>query len=605
MLNIKHNTLTKLTGIVIFLVVAVTQFNQAKWQDSNGVITGDVRGYYAYLPALFINDDLKLEDVSVYNKDKSTQIWFSEAKDGTRFIKFTSGMAIMYSPFFAAGHIYALNSNYEANGFSAPYKVALTIAALVYLILSLYFITKILRMYFSQLTTSLTLLILFLGSNYFHYLTGSMTYSHGYSFTLISVFMYSTLKWLSSQKLKWAILIGISSGLMVLIRPIDLLFILFIPLAQVSSFAELKARFNLFWNKKWQVLIMAFSAFLMLVPQLVYFKYISGNFIFYSYDDESFFFLQPEFIGAFFSYRNGWLLYSPLMIFAVIGLFISKSTQSFRAYTIMGFVLYSYVVVSWWCWWYVGVGNRAFINLYPLLAITLAGFITWVSQRKGIFKFSFALIVLLGIILNLKQNAQVNKGAIHWDSMTKAAYWDSFGKEKPSQIFHSLLETPITSYAMKRENVVEFTHIDTVKLDLYSYNDIVDCDTITSPFFQTKGGVNNTGGLRIPKGTMYCLQHAIHPHINANHLYISAWVNNPEDIHLVVEGIDGFSFYDAASEVCDVKNGWSKLHLNVELPTDFKDKHFRFYVWNQSQHEFKFDELSVLHTSHKTQQKQK
>ncbi|MCH2229373.1 MAG: hypothetical protein MK105_03425 [Crocinitomicaceae bacterium] len=594
----RHNVLTKITGIIIFLVVAITQLNQAKWQDPNGVITGDVRGYYAYLPALFINNDLKLQDLSPYNQDKSTEIWFSKAKDGTKFIKFTCGMAIIYSPFFAAGHAYALNSKYDANGFSAPYKVALSVASLVYLIISLIFITKVLRLYFTEITTSLTLFIIFLGSNYFHYVTGSMTYSHGFSFALISVFMYATIKWLAFQKFKWAIIIGLTAGLIILIRPIDVLFVLFIPLVHVSSLSDLRQRLILFWNTKRQILIMIFFAFLMILPQLLYFKYISGSFIFYSYDDESFFFLQPKLIDAFFSYRNGWLLYSPLMIFAVIGLLINKLTKRFRIYTLIVFTLYSFVVVSWWCWWYVGIGNRAFINLYPLLAISMAGFITWVANRNRKIKFTFGVIVLFGILLNIKQNAQANKGAIHWDSMTKAAYWDSFGREKPSQIFYTLLEKPITSFAMKRENIVEYTSVDTVQLDLYSYNDIIDCDSITRPYFQPKGGFRNTGGLRVQKGVMYCLQHVFEPHPNASHLYISTWVSNPEDIHLVVEGVNGLSFYAAASEISEIKDGWSKLHLYVKLPPAFNDKQFRFYVWNKSAHEFKFDELSLLHTKH-------
>lgn len=601
--NLKSKALTTLTGLVIFLTVLVTVFNQAKWKDDNGVITGDVRGYYAYLPTLFIQGDIKLEKAAIYDPNKATHIWFSQAKDGTRFIKFTSGMSILYSPFFAAGHLYAQNSDYEANGFSTPYKVALTICGLFYLALSLIFSIKFLRLYYSQVVTSITILILFLGTNLFHYLTGSISYSHGYSFALIIIFMYATVKWLTKPSIKWSIIIGVTSGLMVLIRPVDLLFIFFIPLVHINSWNDLKSRFSLFWNKKTHVTLMLFVAFLMLLPQLIYFKYISGNFFFYSYDDESFFFLQPQFSDAFFSYRNGWLVYSPLMIFSILGLFLHRYKKPFNLYTVSIFLLYTYVIVSWWCWWYVGFGNRAFINLYPLLSIPLAGFIAWIGSKRGVFKILFGIVVFSGILLNIKQNTQFDKGLIDWGRMTKAAYWDSFGREKPSQIYETLLEDPVISEAMNRKNVVKYIFVDTISVRHFSFNDPIDCDTNQIQFFQPKGGRDHSGGLRIPKGTMYSLQHKIIPHENATHIYISTWVNNPFEIHLVVEGDNGFAFYDAASDISTIKNGWSKLQLNVKLPENIDGNQLRFYVWNKENHEFKYDDFSILQTKHITKQK--
>lgn len=601
--RLKSNYLTTLTGLVIFITVLVTVLNLSKWEDPNGVITGDVRGYYAYLPALFIHNDLKLENPEVYNQDKSTQIWFSEAEDGTRFIKFTSGMSILYSPFFAAGHLYALNSQYEANGFTSPYKVALTISGLFYLLLSLIFCTKFLRLYFSSGVTSITLLILFLGTNLFHYLTGSITYSHGYSFALISIFMYATVKWLATPSLKWAITIGVSSGLMVLIRPVDLIFIVFIPLVHIVTTNDLKERFKLFLKNKFHVLLMLVFAILMILPQLLYFNYISGHFLFYSYDDESFFFLQPRLTDAVFNYRNGWLIYSPLMFFSVIGIFIHKYKKPFSMYVVGAFALYVYVIVSWWCWWYVGFGNRAFINLYPLLAIPLSGFIARLSSAPRFIKFLFGLIVLLGILLNIKQNKQFDKSAIHWDSMTEAAFWDSFGRDKPSQVYESLLEKPITSFAMKRENVVKATIVDVISMNYYSFNEPTDCDTIQADFYQPKGGRNDSGSLRIPKGVQYCLQHKLIPDENASHLYITTWVNNAIDLHLVVDGMDDLTFYHSASDIAITDGSWSKLQITIELPENLNNQALRFYVWNPAGHEFKYDDFSVTQTKQSVHQK--
>ncbi len=57
----------------------------------------------------------------------------------------------------------------------------------------------------------------------------------------------------------------------------------------------------------------------------------------------------------------------------------------------------------------------------------------------------FLLLMSLGIFNNL----QYYYGAIHWDSMTREAYSDSFGRVRPSAMFNDLLEAP--DYEKARE----------------------------------------------------------------------------------------------------------------------------------------------------------
>ena len=57
------------------------------------------------------------------------------------------------------------------------------------------------------------------------------------------------------------------------------------------------------------------------------------------------------------------------------------------------------------------------------------------------------LLTSLGII----QNIQYYNGAIHWDSMTREAYLDSFGRLHPSARFYNLLEAP--DYDKAREGL--------------------------------------------------------------------------------------------------------------------------------------------------------
>ena len=112
-----------------------------------------------------------------------------------------------------------------------------------------------------------------------------------------------------------------------------------------------------------------------------------------------------------------------------------------------------YTIFSWWCWWYGGgFGQRAFIDSYALMAVAAASLLTiaGASPRqiaRTVGMASFLLLMSLGIFNNL----QYYYGAIHWDSMTKEAYFDSFGRIRPSARFYDLLEAPDYEKARNKE----------------------------------------------------------------------------------------------------------------------------------------------------------
>ena len=113
------------------------------------------------------------------------------------------------------------------------------------------------------------------------------------------------------------------------------------------------------------------------------------------------------------------------------------------------------MILSWWSWWYGGsYGLRAFIDSYALLIIPLAAFIDYfyaVMKKRAVVLIIASLFIFHGVF----QTFQYYYGAIHWDSMTKEAYWDSFGHLHPSAKFQSLLKAPDYEKAMKGERDIE------------------------------------------------------------------------------------------------------------------------------------------------------
>jgi hypothetical protein len=102
-------------------------------------------------------------------------------------------------------------------------------------------------------------------------------------------------------------------------------------------------------------------------------------------------------------------------------------------------VLMIYVMSCWWCWWYGGgFGMRSLIQAYAYLSVPLAAFYAYVFSLD--LRRPFTGIVRVGVIvlfsgfasINIIQTYQYDHPAdhrlLHYDSMSKAAYWRSFGK---------------------------------------------------------------------------------------------------------------------------------------------------------------------------------
>lgn len=450
-LNSKKLTIYAI-GFVMFIITGM-QLNQKNWRSDKLIIYNDIISYYAYLPATFIYKDITLNFIDKGDGEGKYIFWPIITKDGKKVIKMSSGMSMMYAPFFFLGHFYALNSDtYEATGFSVPYRVALIIGSLFWLLIGLIFLRKVLLKYFPENISALTILIVVLGTNLLHYSTREPTMSHLYNFSLFAIFLWLTIKWFEKPTVKWSILIGLLTGLITVTRPNNLIIVFIFLFYGVYHLKSFKEQLQLFWRQKWNILLIAFSATILLLPQLFYWKYVTGHWVYYSYgENEKFFFNNPQIINGLFSYRKGWLLYTPVMTLALVGIFFLKGKLKYMFIPVLIFlVLNIYITFSWWSWWYGGsFGMRPMIDSYSILALPLAAIMHYFYQQKLWVKNIFVFVLLLFALNGFWGNIKYFKGSIHWDSMTKAAYWDSFGRVKPSPDFYNLIKEPDYESAAK------------------------------------------------------------------------------------------------------------------------------------------------------------
>lgn len=444
----------KIAAYSLSILLLVLVFIMHKWSRISPIMY-DIWSYYAYLPATFIEGDLKLSFLDVHPEyiDRFYQPVYTE--DGDRIIKMSMGMSVLYAPYFFLGHLWAhLHTAMPANGFSKPYQIMIMLAGPIHLLIGLLSLRKFLLAYVDEKSIAWAFIFVVLGSNLAYYSFHEGPMSHVHNFMLFSLFLRCTQLWFREQSWKHTIWLGLLSGLIVLVRPNNVLIGLSFILFGVYHWNSLKAQLQLFWKQAPKLISLLLIAALVLIPQLLYWKYASGDWVCYSYKNgehtEGFFFDQPKIFLGLFSYTKGWLLYSPLMVLSIIGLFRLPKTLrwAFPIYLTIN----SYIILSWWCWWYGGsFGHRAFIDIYPFLTLGFALFFQTFFSWPKILRWGLTGLFSLFLALSMFQTWQYIHGIIHWDSMSKKTYWDHFLRTSKKEDYNDWLIVPDYEAAIKGE----------------------------------------------------------------------------------------------------------------------------------------------------------
>jgi len=421
--------------IIITLIFTATALNCGRWKTCT-LIQWDQSGYNLYLTGLIINNDLKHHyyydqiDIS-YSPTQSIKRYGlnKHPATGHEIIKYPCGVAIFQLPLFLIAHYYCKwSGDHPDEGYSIPYQLAMTFSTILFSLLGLLFLRAFLLSYFKERTVTIVLLAIGFGTNFYYYGAYEQGMSHNYLFFLYAALLYYFGKWFEFPNHKMAIIIGLLTGLTILTRPTDVT-ILLIVFLWVG------------WKDLWPFCIknykyiLSFGIVMGLVTsiQLVYWKYLTGQWVYYSYTYEKFEFLNPHIYKGLFSYRKGWFVYTPLALVGFLGFLYSMKESHWKFYVKPVFILLLlniYIVFSWKAWFYGGsFGCRAMLQSLALLAFPLASLIEFVNNRmKLVYKSALLFTIIVCVVLNIFQSYQYHLTLIHYDKMNKEYYWKVFGK---------------------------------------------------------------------------------------------------------------------------------------------------------------------------------
>ena len=253
--------------IACFLLMAYTSFvSYPRWKQQGGeaLISWDVSGYYMYLPAAFIYKDIKhfsFRD-SVINKYQPGDYQAFKVDNGNYVFKYSAGMAVMYSPFFAIANALATPLGYPKDGFSPPYQLAVQLGGFLVALIGIWYFRKLLLQFYSDTVAAITLLLLVFGSNYLNYGGVDLGMSHAWLFTIYTFILLNTNYFYKAQHYKYVIRLGFLIGLATLARPTEIISC-FIPLLwglERISLETIRERFSFLIAQRRRLLVAAVCA---------------------------------------------------------------------------------------------------------------------------------------------------------------------------------------------------------------------------------------------------------------------------------------------------------------------------------------------------------
>jgi len=406
--SVKDTLLNRIHSVYFFLFIlfpvlsflAFNRHHKDDYKSYHSVIFADAAGYYVYLPYWFIYgnniesypDSIVQHTGDGFRLDKSSQIIYT---------KYTCGVAMLQMPFFIAAHLLAKPLGFSPNGFSKPYHWAIFIAASFYCALGLFFLNKLLRKYFSSWVSVATSLSLLLCTNLYYYTVTSGGMAHAYSFFLISVLFYAADVFYQNPNIITLVLLAAVSELALLTRPLNFPILLLVFFYKINSWRQLLVRIR-FWITSWRYIIaFAVLGFVIMLPQMLYWHKISGQWIFDSYQNESFIYWnQPKLAKLWFSTNNGLFTYSPFLLLGVIGVSTMYRLEAEnRVLFPTIFFITSYVFASWHSWYFgCAYGARAFVDYLPLFAFPIAYSLQ--GAQNSFRKYIIAAFIIICLSIN-------------------------------------------------------------------------------------------------------------------------------------------------------------------------------------------------------------
>jgi hypothetical protein len=418
------------------------------------IYASDEIQYFAWLRSWAFDGDVDFQneyqhfyDAGVARTALFHETFLERVNEAGRRINFGPiGSAVLWSPFYAVGHLWAKATSAPADGFSQPYISAITYGSAFYGFMAVLLSAAIARRLVGRgLGASLAIAI---GTPLVFYMYIAPPMAHANSAFTVSLFVWIWLRARERWRVRDAILLGLAGGLMAMVREQDA-FLAAGPAIDFVMKSGMKPGFRLAtgFHTRFRVALAGVAAFLLaFTPQLLAYQALNGHPGPTELTTRKMNWLSPHALGVLFSPEHGLFFWTPLALVAIVGLIVlaraAGDTRWIAALALVMFALQVYVSGAVESWTVAGsFGQRRFVALTPLLTFGLAGLFAVAAPPARVL---LRIVVVLCVWWNLGLIVQFGSHRMDRQRLTLGANaWTTFvelPREAPSLAWRYLTD---------------------------------------------------------------------------------------------------------------------------------------------------------------------
>jgi hypothetical protein len=359
------------------------------------IYASDEVEYFAFLRSLAFDGDLSFENEYRHFADAGAGgAGFNETFLGERFTRAgrrlnfgTIGPALLWAPFYAAGHVAAGIAGAPQDGYSQPYITAVAVGSAVYGWLAILIAAAMAERWFGRgLGAALAVLA---GTPLLFYMYVAPPFSHACATFAVTVCLWTWLRVRETWSLSGVVCLGLTVGLMATMRDQAGLFAIG-PALDFGRWALTKRD----WPRAMGLIFAGTAATLLAyAPQLFASRAVNGYFGPHESIGNKMSWSSPHAFGVLVNLEYGWLWWTPLALIALVGLgavasgHIRSRLEDGRWVAICMVaivVLQIYINGAVESWTVAGsFGQRRFVELTPLLILGLTALTSLPSLSSG------------------------------------------------------------------------------------------------------------------------------------------------------------------------------------------------------------------------------
>jgi hypothetical protein len=358
------------------------------------IYASDEVQYYAWLRSWAFDRDVDFEneyqhfyDAGVARNTPYHETFLERRNEAGRRENYAPiGSALLWSPFFAVGHLVTLTTNAPADGYSQPYIAAVSYGSAIYGALAVLLSAAIARRVIGRgLAASL---IVCAGTPLFFYIYIAPPMSHANSAFAVALFLWVWLRVREQWSLTGVALLGISGALMTMVRDQDVFF----GVGPALDLARHWVRGRR--SPVAQAVVGAVAFAVAYTPQLLATSALHGHFGPSEVVARKMTWTSPHGLQVLFSPENGFFAWTPLALMAILGLLLlalrrvpltSDASEHDAAWigtlSLIMVAMQAYISGAVESWTVAGAfGQRRFVGLTPLLTLGVASVLQTVAD---------------------------------------------------------------------------------------------------------------------------------------------------------------------------------------------------------------------------------